>query len=177
MQQQHSSPSKSPPRRSWTFPQMEPEMAHAIATLGSPSKASYAASQSYGAQQPQHTMEQQQQQQHSFGQAGGGFHTSYAVSPPAGSPQKFLASPPPAAYTYSFSSTPSVFETLLRESEQSAATRSGSKFHEALESLQRLNVEVLAQTTSKSELKCSQELVVCLCRWTERGESSAQQRR
>lgn len=140
-QQQQYSPGKSPMRAASfpPFPQSEPEMQHSTAILDSPSKMSWPNnnSQLYG---------QQQQQGYAPGpftlgnnnnsNSGGGMAQAH------GSPPKFLTPVPAPTYSYSFSNAPSIFETLLRESEQSSVARTGSKFHEAVESLQRLNAEV-----------------------------------
>lgn len=146
-QPQSHSPGKSPLRASSfpPFPQAEPEMQHSTAILGSPSKTNWPSnSQSPYAQQQSHgalpfslnnSNSNVGMDQHAFNSTTGAYNGG------GGSPHKFLTSTAPT-YSYSFSTAPSIFETLLRETEQNSMARTGSKFYEAVESLQRLNADV-----------------------------------
>lgn len=153
-QQQQYSPGKSPMRAASfpPFPHSEPKMQHSTAILGSPSKMNWSNnSQQYGQQQqnygtPPFSLNSNNNNnnnmgmdQHAFNT--GSFNNGDGIGPAHGSPPKFLTSTAPT-YSYSFSNAPSIFETLLRETEQSSMARTGSKFHEAVETLQRLNAEV-----------------------------------
>lgn len=142
-QQQQYSPGKSPMRTA-----SEPKMQHSTAILGSPSKMNWSNnSQQYGQQQqnygaPPFSLNNNNNMgmdQHTFNT--GSFNNGGSIGPAHGSPPKFLT-PAAPTYSYSFSNAPSIFETLLRETEQSSMARTGSKFHEAVETLQRLNAEV-----------------------------------
>lgn len=143
--QQQYSPGKSPKRAS-SFPQSEPEMQHSTAILGSPSKSNWATHQPQG-HHPSFASSfplSNERLSHNHSNAHmDNNHTSNNSSYPtsSGSSQKHHLAP--ATYAYSFSSTPSIFETLLRESEQqsSAATR-GNRVHESMEALQRLTSDV-----------------------------------